>query len=196
MCFDACGDKFGRRVFVKELIQNGVDMNTTDLQTIAKEAEQIAMGVHESLREAAYKTAFEALFQNFNSGTERKYVSGKRKSGNPTANVTNDESVETMMQQLDRTVHPEIANSSKVLDRSLYILRIASDQFNIDGLKPSQIAKVLTDKFRVKTSRQAVQQALDVAGDKVDRIPRPGGAIFRIMGGGESYLDSMKKGKQ
>jgi hypothetical protein len=172
-------------------------MNTADLQSIAKEAEGIAMGVHESLREAAYKTAFEALLQTLDSGRPHSQGSSKRKTGNHIPITTkNNSDIEAMMQQLDRTAHQEITNSNKVLDRSLYILRIASDDFNMDGLKPSQIAKILTDKFRVKTSRQAVQQALDVAGDKVDRVPRSGGAIFRIMGGGESYLDGIKKGVQ
>lgn len=52
-----------------------------------------------------------------------------------------------------------------------------------------QIAKVLTDKFRQRVSRQAINQALDAAGDYVDRTPQAkGGTVYRLMAPGEDYL--------
>ena len=83
-----------------------------------------------------------------------------------------------------------------MLDRALYVLKIASDELNIDGLKASHVARVLTDKFRVKATRQGVGAALDSAGKFVDRTPRTGGAVYRIMQPGEDFLASGGSGKQ
>lgn len=165
-------------------------MNQIDIGEAVKQAEKIAMGVHESLREAAFKSAFDALTQADTVPTARatQKRGGSKNVQRKSERVfgANDEVAQLM--QLDRTEHQEIMEATSVLDRSLHVLQIAGDEFEIDGLKPSQIAKVLTEKFRCRTSRQAVQQALDSAGDKVDWVPRSGGAIFRIMAKGETYL--------
>lgn len=163
-------------------------MTIEQIQSAAKKAEEIALTIHESIRTAAFKAIFDSLV----GGSQPNAII--RPTSIPAAKRTGSaklDDAETTLMEIDRTAHPEIATAASVLDRSLRVLSIASEQFDIDGLKPSQIAKVLTEKFRIKTSRQAVQQALDSAGDKVDRVPRQGGAIFRLMGGGEAYLKSM-----
>jgi hypothetical protein len=68
------------------------------------------------------------------------------------------------------------------------VLKIARDEFSIDGLKASEVAKVLTDKFRLRTTRQRVGQVLDAAGNYVDRLPGSGGARYRVMQPGEDFL--------
>jgi hypothetical protein len=161
-------------------------MTIEQIQSAAKEAEKIALTIHESIRPAAFRAIYDSLMGGQSTPISRPTSTSAGKRTNP----GKLDDAETTLMEIDRTAHPEIATAGSILDRSLNVLSIASDQFGIDGLKPSQIAKVLTEKFRIKTSRQAVQQALDSAGDKVDRVPRQGGAIFRLMGGGEAYLKS------
>jgi hypothetical protein len=91
---------------------------------------------------------------------------------------------------INRTAHPEVSGATKVLDRALVVLRIAARDFDIDGLAAPEIAKVLTEKFRQRTSRQAVTQALGAAHTMVDTAKRGRVAVYRIMEPGEAYLDA------
>lgn len=168
-------------------------MSQMDLKSIVKEAEKIAMSVDKSLREAAYNRAFDVLMQQNNLGNvpSGRQVSSRSSSHASEAISSSADEMATLM-QIDRTAHQEVLKASSVLDRSLNVLRIANDEFQIDGLKAPQLAKVLTEKFRLRTTRQAVQQALDNAGDKVDRVPTEKGVVYRIMAAGEMYLDNEK----
>lgn len=91
---------------------------------------------------------------------------------------------------INRTAHPEVSGATKVLDRALVVLRIAARDFGIDGLAAPEIAKVLTEKFRQRTSRQAVTQALGAAHTMVDTGKRGRVAVYKIMQPGEAYLDA------
>lgn len=95
-----------------------------------------------------------------------------------------------LITSVSRTDHPEVAKASRALDRALYVLRIADAKYEIDGMTAPQIAKVLTEKFRHSVSRQAINQALDAAGDYVDRTSTPRGVVYRLMHPGEDYLDA------
>ena len=166
-------------------------MSETDLQRIVKEAEKIAMSVHESLRGAAFNSAFELLVQQ--SGIDNVARSTRRAPHVPSqtsnSNDSSEEEVATLL-QMDGTAYPKVRSASRVLDRALNVLRIAKDNFQMDGLSATQIAKVLTDKFRLPTTHSAVRMALDRAGDKVDRVVLDKGAIrYRLMAPGEDYLD-------
>ena len=61
-------------------------------------------------------------------------------------------STDELIATIDSTQHPEVTLASKVLDRSLLVLQIARTAHGIDGLTPSAIAKILTEKFRVNTT--------------------------------------------
>jgi hypothetical protein len=87
-----------------------------------------------------------------------------------------------------------VSQARKVLDRALIVLRIAARDFEIDGLTAPEIARVLTEKFRQRTSRQAVTQALGAAHSMVDTGMRGRATVYRIMEGGEEYLDSGAQG--
>jgi hypothetical protein len=69
------------------------------------------------------------------------------------------------------------------------VLRVAKRDFDIDGLTAPEIAKVLTEKFRQRTSRQAVAQALGAAHTMVDTRTRGRTTVYRIMQEGEDHLD-------
>ncbi len=165
-------------------------MGGVNLQSITKQAEKIALSVDESVREAAYNRAFDFLLQQGGFGNiipNKQNVSAVKSKPENSEAITDEV---TILMQIDRTAHTEVLNASSVLDRSLHLLRIANDEYQIDGLKASQIAKVLTDNFRLGTTRQAVAQALDNAGDKVNAVTIGKGAVYRIMARGESYLDN------
>ena len=74
----------------------------------------------------------------------------------------------------------------------LTVLKIALEKFNIDGLTPPEISKILKVKFRTSkaVSAENVSMALSKAGECVDRIrnPRGRGYLYRIMHAGEERL--------
>jgi hypothetical protein len=172
--------------------------NTGRIAEITKQAAEIAKGVPENLQEAAFNRAFEALSETGGAPTQRKRPEGntqrRRARGRKPAITAKDDSAnaaDVLVTGLNRTAHPEITGASVNLDRALHILRVAERDFQIDGLTATQIAKVLTEKFRHSTSHQAIRQALNAAGNYVDYVPQAsGGAIYRLMALGEKYLDA------
>jgi hypothetical protein len=76
------------------------------------------------------------------------------------------------------------------------VLQIALNDHKIDGLTPSAIAKILSDKFRISTKISAVQMALSRATKLVDRIPTEKGFLYRIMGPGDNYLAHLGEEQQ
>ena len=74
----------------------------------------------------------------------------------------------------------------------LTVLKIALEKFNIDGLTPPEISKILKVKFRTSkaVSAKNVSMALSKAGECVDRVPNPRGRgyLYRIMHAGEERL--------
>src|SRR3546814_6087369 len=82
---------------------------------------------------------------------------------------------------LFRSQHPGVTSATKILDRALMVLKIALDEHEIDGLAPSTVAKVLTDKFRVPATSATVSTALARATTLVNRIPSNGGFLYTFM---------------
>lgn len=158
-----------------------------NIEDAIKKAAEMAELVPENLREAAFNRAFDAIL-NISSDVAPKRKNTKT-SGSEKPQADSTDPVETLLEHLNRTAHPEVAKAPKVLDRALFLLRAARDDFDIDGLGAPQIAKVLTEKFRIKTSRQAVTGALDVAGDKVDLQKISNSVMYRLMQPGDDYLE-------
>ena len=162
-----------------------------NIEDAIKKAAKMAELVPENLREAAFNRAFDAIMNISPSASPNKSVKNKTKAPNKSqSQVDSADPVKTLLEHLDRTAHSEIAKAPKVLERALYLLRAARDDLDIDGLNAPQIAKVLTEKFRLKTSRQAVTAALDVAGDKVDLQKISNSVFYRLMQPGDDYLEA------
>ena len=68
------------------------------------------------------------------------------------------------------------------------VLQIALIDHNVDGLTPSEITRILTEKFRIRTMRTSVSKALGIATTLVNRIPQDRGFLYKIMGSGQEYL--------
>lgn len=116
------------------------------------------------------------------------YESGSSRALDPPPTGT-EEQIQHLMSLLDRSAHPEIAPAGRVLDKAVNLLRIVRDDFGIDGLTAPQIARILSEKFRLPTSPQSVRTAFDRAHGIVDRVPGPDGAFrHRVTAHGEAYL--------
>ncbi|MEW6193498.1 MAG: hypothetical protein AB1507_09115 [Bacillota bacterium] len=170
----------------------GKPLDEEYFKDVFKKAAEIANVVPENMREAAFHRAVDALLSQTSQETRRSHKASKHKAvargvdGVPGT-------IGDLMKIMDRTQHPEIGRATKVLDRSLYLLRAVKTQHGIDGLTPSEIARILTDKFRVSTKDSAVRMALGGAGNLVDRVPRGKGYAYRIMEAGEIYLEGLDK---
>lgn len=176
------------------------DMSEPDeVAEITKQAAEIAKGVPANLQEAAFNRAFDALSQGDAQSTSAKGkpARGNRSSRKPPSRKAvlprdddSQDAADVLIGGLNRTAHPEITGASLGLDRALGLLRVAEQEYDIDGMSAVQIAKVLTDKFRLRTTHQGIRQALNAAGDFVDFVPQSSGAaIYRLMDAGEKYLD-------
>lgn len=115
-------------------------------------------------------------------------------SGQKQEQKVSEDVADRLIEAINRTAYPEVPQATKVLDRSLAVLRLAASDFDIDGLTAPAIARVLTDKFRLRTSRQAVTQALGSAHTMVDTVKRGRTTTYRIMQLGEDHLDSRDSG--
>jgi hypothetical protein len=164
-----------------------------ELKAAFKRAADIAAVVPESMQEAAFHRA---LDQILGTGGQPSAASrapsrrGRRQTTKTGAEAPADDPAAQLIDGINQTAYPEIASATKVLDRALALLRLASRDFNVDGLTAPEIAKVLTEKFRQRTTRQAVTQALSAAHTMVDTGRRGRTTVYRIMQPGEDYLEA------
>lgn len=163
---------------------------------VTAQALEIAENAPDGLKEAVFNKTFDQLMAGA-IGIPTPARATNRKVARPAGNrhaedaVATDDDTAVLIAGLDRTAHPEISDAPKSLDRSLHLLLIAENDFGIEGLTASSIAKILTEKFKLRITDPSVREALDKAGDLVDRVPRKkGGALYRIMKPGEDYLAS------
>lgn len=171
-----------------------------DLKELFKQASEIASQVPESMQEAAFNRALDML----TLGSTEKILSaslGNKQEMLPAkpsikAKTSGTETIEELLTNIDSTQHPGIAAAPLVLDRALMILQIARTEHGVDGLTPPQIAKVLTEKFRLSTSNAAVSMALGKATNLVNRITEGQGYKYRIMSPGEEYLTHLSTDKE
>lgn len=173
-------------------------MSNQNLEELFKRAAAIAAVVPESMQEAAFHRALDAL--QGHSGNSGPSKPDQRSPGSRRLPETDEtqQGVDPVQQllQLERSRAEAVDDEEGGLNKALALLRVAHRELQIDGLSAPQIATVLTEKFRWGVSRQAITQALDGAGRLVDRTRGPrGAAMYRIMGPGETYLDSPAEGR-
>ena len=81
--------------------------------------------------------------------------------------------------------------------RALYVLQIVRDECGLDGLTSSEIFKILSDKFRLNSTVNAISMAL-MNSKYVDRTQistqgAPPSYRYRLMHAGEEYLNVILK---
>jgi hypothetical protein len=105
-----------------------------------------------------------------------------------------------LLEQIDRTKYPDIHSLTKVLDQSLFILKIAKDEFKVDGLLSGQIDVLLKEAFRIKKSVGSIRMALMRSVKYTDRSGEGNKILYKIMHDGEVYLsgvlEDIKKDKE
>jgi len=163
-----------------------------DLKKLFKQASEIAQQVPESMQEAAFNRAIDLLTGATKQDTVEENIPAnntrKKKTEKQSKSNIEDDSADDLISAIDSTQHPGVASANKVLGRALMVLKIALTDHGIDGLKPSEIAKILTEKFRVSTTSNAVNMALGKATGLVNRVSSGPGYRYSIMGPGEAYL--------
>lgn len=166
----------------------------SDMQELFKEAAKIASVVPESMQEAAFNRALDMLTGNEQprgESTSHRRAGKKRASASADGGRAEAQASDriALVTAISREAAPEVDQEMSVQGRSIALLVAAKREANVDGLTSPEIAKVLTEKFRHKTTRQAVTQAMDAAGSKIDRH-RSGNepAIYRVMKAGEDWL--------
>ncbi len=163
-----------------------------DLKELFKQASEIAQQVPPNMQEAAFNRALDLL----TGSTSGQTASADQGKATRKASISKDRSApedgavstEALLAHIDSTQHPGVTAAVKILDRALMVLKIVLDEHGIDGLSPSDIAKILTDKFRVSATAATVSTALGRATTLVNRVPNKGGYIYRIMAPGIEYL--------
>lgn len=168
-------------------------MSKKTVGELIAEAAEAAKLVPENLQEIAFSKAFDALSEAESTQTRNAPLGTKSKKKKLNDSSKDKEGKGVTLDALDRTAHPEINHDQTGLDNSLRLLKAARDDLGIDGLTAAEIARVLTEKFRARISRQAVGMALNDAGRYVNRHKEGSAVMFQIMGPGESYLDTPKE---
>ncbi|WP_256841466.1 hypothetical protein [Ornithinimicrobium cryptoxanthini] len=159
------------------------------MQELFKEAAKIAAVVPEAMQEAAFHRALDML----TAGEQLEHKTTprgpkKRPTSGSDAGASFDDRV-ARVSAIARNDAAEIDQETSVQGRSMALLVVAKREADVDGLTAPEIAKILTEKFRHRTSRQAVQQAMDAAGNMIDR-QRNGNsaAVYRVMKAGDEWL--------
>ena len=174
-----------------------------DLVEKFKQAAEIASQVPEQMREAAFNRALDLLTGAIGASSPpsnlMKHKSRPEKIGKravpPPADVDTGNVAELLLSAIDSTNHPGVMSATKVLDKALMILQIARQNHGVDGLTPATISRLLTEKFRIRTSDAAVRMALGKSADLVNRLSEGKGFIYQIMAPGETYLAHVAGGQ-
>jgi hypothetical protein len=165
-------------------------LSDSELQEVFKRAAAIAKVVPESMQEAAFHRALDAL-----TGQPSRTMPDRSRRAAPARKRTErkeegeEEDPVAMLMAMERSRAPEVDDNEGSLGKGLALLHVARREFGIDGLTSQQIATVLTDKFRSRLTRQAINQAMDAAGRMVDRVKTGRGTKIRIMEAGEHWLE-------
>ena len=158
-----------------------------ELKDAFKRAAEIAAVVPEAMQEAAFHRALDQILGVEEAAAPRE--ESRQRATKPADKPRAADHAQQLINGINRTAYPEVSAATKVLDRGLAVLRLAANDFDIDGLTAPEIAKVLTEKFRLRTTRQAVTQALGGAHTMVDTTKRGQTTVYRIMQAGEDYLE-------
>lgn len=137
------------------------------------------------LREMAFKTVLEHLLKEHES-TISKQTSPERLTSAAEGNY--DSNFNMLLEarfDWSRYNLPELDPMAQYL----VVLKIALEEFRIDGLTTPGIQKILFEKFRIAKTYNAITMAFSrVVGKYVDRVPRGNGYSYRIIKGGLDYL--------
>ena len=173
-------------------------MKEQDYKEKVRIAKEAVVGLDGDLKLKAFEKVLEDLLgtkgsvDNNNSVPIMKRAKKKSINENQKKPEAPEQKQEDIISLINAEDFPEIHNLSTKLDICLYLLKILRERANVDGLIPSQIAKILTDKFRIKADQFNIGMALSKARELLDRdkITMRGGTAYKykIMKKGEDYI--------
>jgi len=170
-----------------------------NLKEIVKIANEAVAGIEEPLRGKAFdKILDKLLYESKGSKARKKSKKSKTRTTKKKDNRKEDDLLKKVSSSLNRSQYPEIYKFTKILDRSLYLLKVLRKEQELDGLSAPQISYILTNIFRIKTSKEAVSMGLMEAKLLVDReqVSIQGGGrtfIYKLMKEGEDHLEKTIK---
>lgn len=178
------------------------------VQKVADKATQVAEGIEEPYKSLIYPIIFKNLLD--------EEILEERMSPEPMREKVPEVLLEHLKPKSQEQSQEDI---SKILvsnfdwskyiyihkiepyEQYLLVLKIAHEEFGIDGLSPPEITKILFEKFRISKTYNAVSMALSgLRGKDVDRIRRGTSFVYRISKLGldrirNSYDDLASKGE-
>jgi len=181
-------------------------MDPEELQKITATAKEAVKDLDADLKKVAFENILNRLLDQNLGGVKKSKKRVKRSSPKKKSKVVRGKTAESdefqkitkkLVESINRTKYPKMFDLKLTLDKALYVLKIAKDELQIDGLVPSQISNVLMNNFRLKATGAAISMALMKAVKFVDRRPITiqGGAgyTYHLMHDGEEYLKPLIK---
>lgn len=172
--------------------------------TVKSEGFEITVCGHE----AFVTQKFKELEEKYRSGKKesnrgKKEVSGQKKTVSSKTRETKPHREDTIFEairekSIDRSAYPPIADDDQDLRKSLWILNVCEKENIADSLTAPQVARICTQKFKIKLSRQSARQTLNRAASdgKVNVVPEgknKKGVYYQIMDKGTKYLEEPSK---
>ena len=155
-----------------------------------KRAAEIASVVPETMHQAAFNRALDSILgvELPVRGHEAAPRMQRRRAVTKTTHTTTGDDSAEALNQLEGDRAQEVNEADGGQAKALALLLVAHRELGIDGLTAPQIAKVLTEKFRWRVAHQSIREALDNAGNRVDRVKQGRAVKYRIMAAGETWL--------
>ncbi|MDG6943366.1 MAG: hypothetical protein JRM94_04755 [Nitrososphaerota archaeon] len=162
------------------------------MQKLIQKAKDLVSGTEEPYHSLAFSVVLAGLLRATPVEREapKKEVMHKE---TPKASVAGKGRLETILRSnVDWSSLP-ILNSEPIV-QNLIILRLALDDFKIDGLSARDIQQILFQKYRVSKTPNAVSMSLMAAvGKYVDRIQEGKEFLYRITQKGIARLNEKKQ---
>jgi hypothetical protein len=171
-----------------------IDQST--LLQMMREAAELVKVLPEHLQSAAFNRVFDAMIQETHPNGGARSTPPISDSDNQSPSVVSKridaDRVGQLLQQLDRTRYAEIQSGKLAVELVLRVLQ-AAEQNGVEWLLPSEIARILRDKFRIRIADSSIRMALGRAGSATDRRPVGSGFEYRVMQGAERYLSEVRE---
>ncbi len=158
-----------------------------DYKQLVAQAVELVDGVEEP-----YKgLAFQVILQHLITESRPESIEPPTKVGR---RVSREEEKDPTGVFMDRAVDasaytPLFFARGRLVEKSLAVLLLARDELGIDGMTASQIAEVLTKKFRVPmVHARNISRDLSRRTEYVSRVRTAEGYKYLLMLGGEKHL--------
>lgn len=159
---------------------------------LAKKAMKEVESLEEPFRSVAYKTILDELIKDAKSpGQEAK---SHASLGRPEMSGRRDPVEAFMGRAVDASAFGGLfAQKGFLVEKSLAVLKLARDEFGLEGLTATQIGNILTRKFRVgSVHARNVSRDLGGSAQYVSRVTDDQGrTTYLLMVQGEQHLGEM-----